>query len=165
VVLFLVDVALASHSSHAALEVLPSAHAQRLYLLLLYLLLLLLLLLLDCRPAQACVCCVLYRAALEGATLSLALLLLFTCTPCCCCCCCCCCTAGMLKPGGLYRAALEGATLSLAAALSRATELSLVLKELPPCSVCFKTTAMLWLLLHLLDCRPAEAWCAVPCST
>jgi sugar (pentulose or hexulose) kinase len=38
--------------------------------------------------------------------------------------------AGLLKPGVLYRAALEGATLSLAAALSRATELGLVPKEL-----------------------------------
>ncbi|WIA42348.1 hypothetical protein OEZ86_008359 [Tetradesmus obliquus] len=37
---------------------------------------------------------------------------------------------GMLKPGVLYRAALEGATLSLAAALSRATDLGLVPKEL-----------------------------------
>jgi xylulokinase len=44
--------------------------------------------------------------------------------------CCCCCTVGLLKPGVLYRAALEGATLSLAAALSRATELGLVPKEL-----------------------------------
>ncbi|WIA21904.1 hypothetical protein OEZ85_004273 [Tetradesmus obliquus] len=37
---------------------------------------------------------------------------------------------GLLKPGVLYRAALEGATLSLAAALSRATDLGLVPKEL-----------------------------------